>query len=314
MQFRDYYEIMGLSRSATPEELKRAYRKLARRYHPDVSKEKNAEERFKEINEAYEVLKDPEKRRAYDQLGADWKAGQDFRPPPDWQGGFDFGGGGYTRHDASEFSEFFEALFGARPGGATGGRGRRFRRTHGGDQHSKLVIGIEDSYAGAVRELTLRVSDPGASGGYRTRTLKVAVPRGVVEGQQIRIAGQGGAGGDGAPAGDLYLEVHFAPHPQFRLEGRDVYASLPITPWEAALGAKVPVPTLGGRVEMAVPAGAQSGQTLRLKGRGLPAAEPGDQYVVLKVVVPRPRNDKERAIYEQMRREMDFDPRAEGGG
>lgn len=309
MRFKDYYQTMGLPRSATQEDVKRAYRKLARKYHPDVSKEPEAEERFKEVNEAYEVLKDPEKRKAYDQLGANWKSGQEFRPPPDWPGGFDFGDGGFTGHDAAHFSDFFESLFGGR---AAGGRRRAGFRMQGADQRARLTVSLEEAYAGGVRELTLQSPEVDATGHLvqRTHTLKVTLPRGLTEGQQIRLAGRGAAGAGGAPAGDLYLDVAFAPHPLYRVEGRDVYSSLPLAPWEAALGARVPVRTLGGRVEMNVPAGAQAGQSLRLKGRGLPGTPPGDQYVVLQIVTPPARTARQRELYEQMRREMDFDPRA----
>lgn len=310
MRFKDYYQVMGLSRSAGQEEIKRAYRKLARKYHPDVSKEPDAEERFKEVNEAYEVLKDPEKRKAYDQLGSNWKAGQEFRPPPDWPGGFNFGDGGYTGFDPSQFSDFFETLFGGRARGA-GARRPGFGR-HGADRHARLVVSLEEVYAGAVKDIVVqsREVEPSGRPGQRSQTLKVTIPRGIGEGQRIRLTGKGAAGAAGTPAGDLYLEVVYAPHRTFRVEGRDLYTSLPLAPWEAALGARVPVRTLGGKVEMSVPPGSQAGQRLRLKGRGLPGAPAGDQYVVLQVVTPRPRNERERALYEQMRREMDFDPRA----
>ncbi|HKK14120.1 MAG TPA: DnaJ C-terminal domain-containing protein [Gammaproteobacteria bacterium] len=318
MEYKDYYGIMGVSKDASQDEIKRAYRKLARKYHPDVSKESDAEARFKEVNEAYEVLKDPEKRAAYDQLGSQWRQGQDFRPPPDWDAGFEFTGGGFTGADQSRFSDFFESLFGAGgpfrgAGHATGRRGE-FRR-RGEDHHAKVLISVKDAYQGATRTLQLQVPevDPRGHVGLRPRTLNVKIPRGVTAGQQIRLSGQGGPGTGGAPDGDLFLEVEFEPDPLFRVEHRDVYVTLPVTPWEAALGGTVAVPTLGGQVELKVPAGSQSGQKLRLKGRGLPAKAPGDQYAVLRIVTPPADNEARRALYERMAREMPFDPRANLG-
>lgn len=309
MEYKDYYAIMGLKRDAPADEVKRAYRKLARRYHPDVSKASDAEERFKEVNEAYEVLKDPEKRRAYDRLGERWQAGQEFHPPPDWPGEFAFGGGGFTARDAGGFSDFFESLFGGGFGPLHAARAR------GGDQFARLVISLEEAYAGAVKTLTLQRPESAAAGRtvLRPHALKVTLPRGVREGQQIRLSGQGMPGGAGVPPGDLYLEIAFAPHRRFRAEGRDIHLALPVAPWEAALGARVAVPTLGGKVELSVPAGARAGQTLRLKGRGLPGTPPGDQYVLLQIVTPPARTERQRALYERMREEMNFDPRAEAG-
>lgn len=313
MEFKDYYKIMGVSRDASAEEIKRAYRKLARKYHPDVSKEPDAEARFKEINEAYEVLKDPKKRAAYDQLGTRWKAGEEFRPPPDWNvGGFDFGGfeGGPTH-----FSDFFEALFGgASPFGARRGPRQGFRM-RGENEYAKLQISLEEAYRGATRTITLQIPEPDAQGRLvlRTRTLQVRIPAGVTQGQQIRLAGQGAPGIGGGPAGDLFLEVELLPHPLFRLEGRDVYLDLPVTPWEAALGATVSVPTLGGTVDMKIPAGSQSGQKLRLRGRGLPGRSPGDQYVVLQIMTPPAHSEAAKDLYRRMAREMPFNPRSKFG-
>ncbi len=304
MEFKDYYQILGVSRTASQDEIKRAYRRLARKYHPDVSKEPDAEARFKEVGEAYEVLKDPEKRRAYDSFGSDWKAGQDFRPPPDWSAEFDFAGGGYT--DAGDFSEFFEALFGRRRAGQ---RGRGFRMA-GEDQLMRIEIDLEDAYRGATRTLTFTApsSTPGAP--PQRRTLNVRIPPGITAGQRIRLAGQGGPGIGGGPAGDLYLEVAFRPHPFFHLEQRDVFLDLPITPWEAALGATVTVPTLGGTVELRIPQGSQTGRKLRLRGRGLPGDPPGDQYVVLRIVTPKADTPQAKALYERMAAEMPMNPRA----
>ena len=316
MEYKDYYKILGVDRNATQDEIKRAYRKLARKYHPDVSSEPDAEERFKEVNEAYEVLKDPEKRAAYDQLGANWQAGQEFHPPPGWDAGFEFSGGGYTSASAEDFSDFFEQLFGF--GGARGG-GRTWRRSarmRGEDHHAKILIRPEDAYYGARRTITLRHPELDEQGRvtYRSRTLNVQIPKGITAGQQIRLAGQGSPGAGGGPAGDLYLEVEFEPHPLFTIEGRDVTLSLPVTPWEAALGAKVKVPTLGGMVDLKIPAGSQTDRKLRLKGRGLPGrgSQPaGDQYVILKIMTPPAKTPKQRQLYEEMAREMPWNPREE---
>lgn len=307
MKFKDYYRILGLERGCKPEEIKRAYRRLARKYHPDVSKEPEAEARFKEINEAYQVLGDAEKRRAYDELGTGFRPGQDFSPPPDWAHEF---AGGFQGEDLGAFSDFFESLFGARPRGA----GTRARRGH--DQHARLAVSLEDAVRGATREVQLQVPEIGPDGHVhsRTRTLRLTIPAGVVQGQQIRLAGQGLPGPGGGPPGDLYLEILFRPHPLFKAEGRDIYLNLPVAPWEVALGTKVPVPTLGGKVELQIPAGAQSGQSLRLKGRGLPGSPPGDQYVVLQVVTPKADSQAARALYRRMQQELAFDPRARMGG
>ncbi len=317
MEFKDYYEVMGVSRDASQDEIKRAYRKLARKYHPDVSKEPDAEQRFKEIGEAYEVLKDPEKRAAYDQLGANWKNGQDFRPPPDWDQGFEFHGGGYTGADAEQFSDFFESLFGRARGGRrsytyTTGGGHGFDM-RGEDTYARVVIDLQDAYQGATRALTLKHSELGPDGRpqLKERTLNVRIPKGVRQGQHIRLAKQGSPGiGRGEP-GDLYLEVEFRPHPFYRVEGKDVYLDLPVAPWEAALGARVKVPTPAGPVDMKIPAGSASGRKLRLKGKGIPSREPGDFYVVLQVVTPPADDEQAREAYAAFSKAFaDFKPRA----
>lgn len=310
MEFKDYYRILGIKRDAAGDEIKRAYRKLARKYHPDVSKETDAEARFKEVGEAYEVLKDPEKRTAYDQLGANWKAGQDFRPPPEWNTQFD-SGGGFTGGDASEFSDFFESLFGH----ARGSRRRHHYQQHtykGEDQQGRISIELEDAFHGATRAVTLTVPEADAYGRVRQRrrTLNVKIPRGVTAGQRIRLGRQGGAGTGGGEAGDLYLEVEFKPHPLYRIDGRDLYLDVPVAPWEAALGDTLRIPTPGGPVQLKIPAGAGSGKKLRLKERGLPGSPPGDLYAVLKMVTPPANNDKTREFYKKMQQELAFNPRA----
>jgi curved DNA-binding protein len=332
MEYRDYYKILGVARTATADEVKKSYRRLARKFHPDVSKEKDAEHKFKEVQEAYEVLKDPEKRAAYDQLGSEWKSGQQFRPPPDWGSGFEFRGGprqgrgarqggaqAEEYEEAEGFSDFFSSLFGGRgfggaggnPFGAAGGGSRAAR-----DHHARVDIDLEESFAGTTRTLELKRPDLKADGtlDLKTHTVRVTIPQGVTDGQLIRLAGQGEQSAGGGRPGDLYLEVHIRPHRHFQLDGRDVTLTLPIAPWEAALGATVTVPTLGGGVEMRIPANSQSGQKLRLRGRGLPGSTPGDQYVQLKVAVPPANTPEARALYEEMKQKLDFNPRAELGG
>jgi curved DNA-binding protein len=327
MEYRDYYKILGVERTATTDEIKKSYRRLARKFHPDVSKEKDAEAHFKEVQEAYEVLKDPEKRAAYDQLGSGWKSGDQFRPPPDWASGFEFRGGprgsserrwSGARHDSEEvfenerFSDFFSSLFGeGSPYGSAGSTGSR--RRAGRDHHAPIDIDLEETFAGTTRTLELKSPSLKSDGTLEVEphTVRVAIPAGVTEGQSIRLSGQGEPGSRGGRAGDLYLEVHIRPHRLFQLEDRDVTLTLPIAPWEAALGGPVKVPTLGGPVEMSIPAGAQSGQKLRLRGRGLPGQPPGDQYVQLKIVLPPANSPQAKALYEEMRRTLMFDPRAD---
>lgn len=305
MEYKDYYKILGVERTATVDEIKKAYRKLARKYHPDVSKEAGAEARFKELSEAYEVLQDPQKRAAYDQLGTRWQAGQEFTPPPDWGAGFEFTPGRFTTADAADFSDFFASLFGnfSRPV-ETG----QFR---GEDHHAKIIIPLEDSFHGATRTVTLRAPQLDAQGRVvlRDRTLNVRIPKGVREGQLIRLGGQGAPGAGGAPPGDLYLEVHFYPHSVYRVEGHDLSLTLPLAPWEAALGATVKAPTPTGVVEVKIPAGSQSGRKLRLKGRGIPGEPPGDLYLVLEVVVPAADTERAQQLYRTMAQELAFNPR-----
>lgn len=318
MKFKDYYQVLGVERDVSQDDVKRAYRRLARKYHPDVSKEPDAEARFKEVREAYEVLKDPEKRAAYDQFGENWKAGQDFQPPPDWQtqhgfGGEAFTGSGQAFTGGGDFSDFFETLFGeGRSGGFTFRPGGRMR---GEDVSATIRIPIEDAWQGASRAITLEVPEVDATGRpiRRRRTLNVKIPKGVRAGKRIRLEGQGGPGVGGGPAGDLYLTVEFEPHPLYEAKGADIWLELPVTPWEVALGRKVKVPTLAGTVDLRIPPGSGSGKTLRLKGRGLPGTPPGDQYVKLEVIVPPVTDDGLRELYEKLEREHDVNPRAKLG-
>jgi curved DNA-binding protein len=290
VEYKDYYQIMGVGRDASAEDIKRAYRKLARKYHPDVSKEKDAEARFKEVGEAYEVLRDPEKRAAYDALGTR-KPGEQFRPPPDWQ--FDHG----AETGAGAHSDFFEELFGGL------GRGRRTSfRSRGFDTSGQIEVTVEEAFRGTERRLSLqRVAvDERGRAQPTTQQLNVRIPPGVVDGQRIRVPSQGEPGMGGGPAGDLFLEVRLLPHRWFRAEGRDIWLDLPVTPWEAALGETIRVPTLGGRVDLKIPKGSQTDRQLRLRGRGLPGNPPGDQLVVLKIMAPAPQSPAEEALYKQM--------------
>jgi curved DNA-binding protein len=299
VEYKDYYKIMGVARDASPEEIKRAYRRLARKYHPDVSKEKDAEAKFKELGEAYEVLRDPEKRAAYDALGTR-RPGEEFSPPPDWH--FDFG----ADVDPGMHSDFFEELFGGL------GRGRTRFRGRGFDTTGQIELTLEEAFSGTQRRLSLQRMNVDERGRARpsTREINVRIPPGAVDGQRIRVPSQGEPGIGGGPAGDLYLEVRLLPHRWFRAEGRDIWLDLPVTPWEAALGETVRVPTLGGKVDLKLPKGSQTGQQLRLRGRGLPGNPPGDQLVVLKIVTPAPRNEADEALYRQMAATLAMNPRA----
>lgn len=312
MEFRDYYKVMGVARDASQEDIKRAYRRLARKYHPDVSKEADAEARFKEVGEAYEVLSDPEKRAAYDALGQDWRAGQQgFRPPPDWASQFHARSG--SRPDADsfagggQFSDFFEALFGQH-GHRTGGRGFR---APGEDMRVAVPLSLQEAFTGVTREFNLATPEIDDSGQIRqrTRTLRVRIPAGVTDGQRIRLPGQGSRGHGGGPPGDLYAVVQVAPHPHFRPDGRDIYLDLPVTPWEAALGASVTVPTLGGPVDLKIPRGSDAGQRLRLKGRGLPGSPAGDQFVILQITAPAADTPEAEALYQRMAETFRGNPR-----
>ena len=316
VKFQDYYETLGVSRTASDADIKKAYRKLAQKYHPDVSKERDAETRFKQINEAYEVLGDPEKRKRYDQLGRNWKAGQDFTPPPGWENvHFEFHGSpgagqSFDFEDMGGFSDFFETLFGGHMGGAGRGSRRRggaeafYGSMPGQDQEAELTISLEDAYHGARKSIMLE------AGGQR-KQYDVRIPPGTTSGSRIRLAGQGSPGRGGAASGDLYLQVHIAPHPVYRVQGHDLEMDLSIAPWEAALGAKVKLSTLAGQVSINLPPRTQSGQHLRLRGKGLPRrqGEAGDLIVVTRIVVPEHLTARERELFEQLGRESSFKPR-----
>ena len=310
MDFKDYYKALGVKPDASADEIKRTFRKNARKYHPDINSDADAEAKFKDVNEAYEVLKDPEKRAAYDELRKGPPPGQGrYQPPPDWDAGYNFSDGGAGGDEG--FSDFFESLF--RRGQGTAGPRHTGR---GSDSHARLQIDIEDAYQGATRTLSMRMPVVGPDGGItmQDRNISVRIPAGVSEGQHIRLAGQGTPSPGGGPSGDLFLEVSFAAHPVYRPEGKDLHLDLPITPWEAALGGKVVMPTPGGKVDLRIPANARSGQKMRLKGKGMPGTPAGDIYATLEIVNPKVSTDKARALFEQMAKEMPFDPRAHLGG
>jgi curved DNA-binding protein len=314
MEFKDYYKVLGVEPTASEDEIKKAFRRLARKHHPDISKAADASARMQELNEAQEVLRDKEKRAAYDRVRQQGTSGQTFEPPPGWDSGFEFSGGAPDGFgDAADHSDFFEALFGAaRRGGASA---RTTRATRGQDHHAKIVVPLEDAFRGATREITLHSPEMDAAGNMalRERTLQVGIPKGIRAGQQLRLAGQGSAGlGDG-PRGDIYLEIAFAPHALWRVDGRDLHFTLRVAPWEAALGASVNVPTPDGEVAMTVPAGSQAGRKLRIRGRGIPGSTPGDLYVTLQVVLPPAADDEARAAYQRMAQDLPFDPRATTG-
>ncbi|MBT8536252.1 DnaJ domain-containing protein [Polynucleobacter paneuropaeus] len=321
MKFRDYYETLGVARGATEAEIKTAYRKLARKYHPDVNKEKDAEDRFKEIGEAYSVLKDTEKRAAYDQMGSNWKQGQDFSPPPNWNTGFEFaddpnaGFGGYGGSYDGDQSEFFESLFGRgrhRQGGRSS-NARQGMHFKGQDHHAKILIDLADAYNGAKRTISLHMPTQDPEGHVMTqeRKLDVNIPKGIKAGQNLRLSGQGGPGmGDGG-AGDLYLEIDFHPSPLYKVDGKDVYLDLPMAPWEAALGTSLNIPTpAGSTLELTIPPNTKSGRKMRLKGKGIPSKEPGDFYVVPNIVLPEAQSDAQKAAYQELEKAFDFKPRS----
>jgi curved DNA-binding protein len=307
--FRDYYETLGVPRDASSEDIRRAYRKLAREHHPDVNKDPAAEDRFKEVSEAYEVLRDEEKRKRYDRLGSNWKAGQDVSGAQGFEGfeGFGNGGSGDVRVDfgSGDFSDFFEGIFGSRAGGRAGGRRGGFEgfTTRGSDQEAVLELTLEEAARGGRRKLTLGDG----------RDYDVEIPRGVRDGQRIRLAGEGTRGAGGGPAGDLFLRVRLKPHPRFEVSGLDLQTELRVTPWEAALGAAVEVPTLDGVAKVKVPPGSSSGRKLRLRGQGMPGprGEEGDLYAEIMIDVPKKLSRKERSLFEELAQVSDFNPREE---
>ena len=303
--YQDYYDALGVSRDASQDEIRRAYRTLARRYHPDVNKDPGAEDRFKEISEAYEVLRDPEKRERYDRLGSNWRAGQDVAGDGGFGEGFDPGNGfENVRVDfgGRDFSDFFESFFGRRTRTA-GGTGFDSFSMRGGDHEAVLDLGLEEAARGGKRWLSLGDG----------RSVEVDIPRGVLDGERIRVPGQGGAGVGGGQAGDLFLRIRIRPHPRFRIEGRDLYVDLPVSPWEAALGDEVPVPTLEGTARVKVPPGSSSGRRLRLRGQGMPGSRggpAGDLYAVVTIKVPQKLTKRERDLFEKLASASKFDPRA----
>jgi len=338
VKYHDYYKTLGVSRTASQDEIKRAYRKLAREYHPDVNKDPKAEEKFREVSEAYEVLGDEDKRKKYDRLGANWKSGQDFTPPSGWEGFGGFGGaagkGRTTRINFEDlqggggFSDFFESIFGGGGGfggmggmgGAGAGRGqtRTAPRARAGETvEGALTISLEDAYHGATRSVSLQTASPSAGGQVErsTKSIDVRIPPGTTDGSTIRLKGQGGPGVAGGPAGDVLLRITIAPSPRFRLDDHNLITTVPLAPWEAALGARVDVPTMEGDVTLTIPAGSQSGQRLRLRGKGLPKRgdkkERGDLFAELKIVVPKTLTETEQALYERLRDESEFRPRPE---
>jgi curved DNA-binding protein len=317
MQYKDYYKVLGVERSASEAEVKKAYRKLARKYHPDVSKEKNAEEKFKEVNEANDVLSDPEKRKAYDQLGY-YQPGQDFRPPPDWEQQFGQGGAHFD-FSGMDFGDMFAQMFGGGMGAADGRRRSRGHGFGGGfaqsgqDFEMNLEITLEEAYAGVEKTLQVEVPEPSPQG-FMVRvpkTIKLRVPKGATEGQRLRVPGKGGSGVHGGHAGDLYLNIRIAPHPWFKPSGHDLSIDVPLTPWEAALGATVEIPTLEGKVRLKVKAGSRSGQKMRLAGKGLPKPKNGhgDLYAVFQIATPPELTERERGLFEELAKESNFNPR-----
>ncbi len=347
MKYKDYYEVLGVSRQASDEEIKKAFRKLARKHHPDVARDKKAaEEKFKEVNEAYEVLSDPAKRRKYDQLGANWKQGSEFQPPPGWEGIFQEGGfaGAGRRGAAHEFrfggtgfSDFFEQLFGQmgrQGGGFERGAAGQPEPERGADIEGEILVTLEESLRGSVRSVTVRHEAPcpqcqgqgtwsrrvcpecgGRGSTTRQESHKVKIPAGVLEGQRLRIPGRGEAGAGNGPAGDLYLRVRLARHPDFEWENGNLYYELDLAPWEAVLGTEVAVPSLEGRVNIRIPAGAQAGQRLRVRGRGLgKEGQRGDLFVVTRIQTPEQVTESERKLWEKLARESEFRPRESGGG
>lgn len=320
VKYHDYYETLGVERSASQDEIRKAYRKLARKYHPDINKDPEAEESFKQVAEAYEVLGDPEKRKKYDELGRNWKNGQDFSPPPGWENAqYDFRGGpregGFSFSDLGGASDFFETLFGGAWGGSSQREGRRQRWSmRGQDQEADITVSLEDAAHGAQKSVALQTAevDPQGRVWRGTKRYDVRIPPGTENGARIRLAGQGGDGMGEGPAGDLYLRVHIAPHARFGVDGRDLTLAMPVTPWEAALGTRLQVRTLDSTVSLRIPPGTQSGQKLRLRGHGLPKRgrkAAGDLIVTIDIRVPTALSNKEKELFNQLAQVSSFDPR-----
>jgi curved DNA-binding protein len=308
MEFKDYYATLGVERNATQDDIKHAYRRLARKFHPDLNKQPDAEANFKEVGEAYKVLSDAEKRAAYDNVGQRFRSGQEFHPPPGWESGFEFSGRDFGNEDVADLSEFFRSMFGSRSGGAA----HAARQRPGGDHHAKILIELADAYRGARRTVSLRVPVRDADGQLhlQERQLEIEIPRGVRPGQHLRLAGQGEPGEGGHAAGDLYLEIDFREHPPFRVDGRDIYVDLAVAPWEAALGAKVAVPLPDGSVEVTIPPGSPAGRKLRLTGLGIPGTPPGDFYAVLVIATPAAQTAAQKEAYTRLAQSFaDFKPR-----
>jgi curved DNA-binding protein len=314
MEFKDYYDTLGVSEDAPADEIKKTYRKLARKYHPDVSKEPDAETKFKDLGEAYEVLRDPGKRAEYDQL-RQYGSGQsgEFEPPPGWSASSQFGGGGFTGADASQFSDFFGSIFGGKGGGGRRGGFDQSMRMQGDDVNARLALTLEEAFNGCEKQIRFDVTEVDDQGlpRKRVKTLNVKIPAGMAQGQAMRLRGQGSPGYNGAHHGDLFIEVNLKPHPIFTVEGRNVVMTLPVAPWEAALGETINIPTLGSRLNLKVPKGSTSGQKLRLKGKGFHGKQAGDLIAVLQIALPKSHSDTAEALYWQLAEaERDFDPRA----
>lgn len=318
VKFQDYYETLGVTRTASADEIKRAYRKLARKYHPDVNKNPGAEEKFKQVAEAYQVLNDPEKRKKYDTLGSNWKSGQDFTPPPGWENvHFEFhgapgAGGGINFGEFGGFSDFFESLFGG--GGFAGGERVRQYSARGRDHEAELTITLSEAFHGARKSFALQAAELGSNGEVRrkVKNYTVKIPPGTAEGSRIRLSGEGGKSPRGGEAGDLYLRIHVAPHNGFRLRDRDLEMDLPVTPWEAALGSKVSLSTMEGNVSINLKPGTESGQKLRLRAKGLPAQgryPAGDLIAIVKIVVPKSLSQREKQLFEELQKASSFKAR-----